>query len=47
MTVASGTVVKNEADLGQTKHMTRKRHDRAIEARPRQGNAKPEKSTTG
>ena len=33
MTVASRTVVKDEADLGQTKRMTRKRHDRAIEAR--------------
>ena len=33
MTVASRTVVKDEADLRQTKRMTRKRHCRAIEAR--------------
>ena len=33
MTVASRSKVKDEADLGQTKHMTRKRHGRAIENR--------------
>ena len=32
MTAAGRTVVKDEADLGQTKRMTRKRHDRAVEA---------------
>ena len=53
MTAAIRTVVKDEADLGQTKRMTRKRHDRAIEAgtgkrqaRERHGRIMPTKDMT-
>ena len=43
--VASRAVVKVEADLGQTKSMTRKRRDRAGEARAGKGEAR--EGTTG